>query len=571
MYAQTQEKLKLHQKELEQKVKQRTKGLQSANLKLNKEIEIHKQTKIALTESEYKYRSIFENAQDGIVLYDAKTLELVEINRKAYEDLGYTLDEFKKMKYGEFVVYKNKGERKELIDKLLSKGKLSLQAKHRKNNGEILYRIVNASILIINDKKYIQGVIHDISEIKEQEISLQKSEKKYKDLQSNIPIGLWTTNLTGEFLYLNKAAKKMLGYDPKKKAHNLTVFDIYYDTSERNKFIEQIQSAGYIKNKEMQFLRKDKEVFWGNVSANAVYDNEQKIIRIDGIVEDISERKEVRTKLAEAYEEIKSINKNLEKEIQDAIIDAKQQHQYMVQKSKIESLGELAAGIAHEINQPLGVMSLSMQNLQMRITSNKATPEYVNEKFVSIESNIHRIRNIVDHIRTFSHETTSISLEKVIVNKGISNALLLIGTQYKNHNIDIVLNLQENMGFTVGSKQKFEQVMLNLLSNAKYAVDEHALKFSESEYQKVITIITKATKKQITISVEDNGIGIKADNLTKVLDPFYTSKPEGVGTGLGLSIVYGIIKEMRGEIVIESEWNKYTKVKITFPRFPENS
>ena len=570
VYAQTQEKLKTYQKELEQKIKLRTEGLQSANLKLNKEIEIHKHTKTALTESEYKYRGIFENAQDGIVLYDAETLDLVEINSKAYKDLGYTLAEFKKMKYGEFVIYKDEAERKELVQQLFSKGKISFQAKHRKKNGEVLYRIVNASTLTINGKKYIQGIIHDITEIKEKEIELQISEKRYKDLQSNIPIGLWTTNLAGEFLYLNKAAKKILGHEPKKKVPNLSVFDVFYYTSERSGFIEQIQNTGYIKNKEMQFVRKDKVVFWGNISANAVYDNEQKLIRIDGVVEDITERKEVRLKLDMAYEKIQTINRDLEKKIENAVTEAKQQHQYMVQKSKIESLGELAAGIAHEINQPLGVMSLSLENLHVKITSNRATPKYVNEKFDSIETNIHRIRQIVDHIRTFSHEATSVSLEKVVVNKGISNALLLIGAQYQHHNIDIKLDLQENMGFTVGSKQKFEQVMLNLLSNAKYAVEECALDYTESEYQKAINITTNATEKRIFVSVEDNGIGIKPGNLTKVLDPFYTSKPEGIGTGLGLSIVYGIIKEMRGEIIIDSEWDKYTKVEISFPRFPEN-
>ena len=571
VYAQTQDKLKLHQNELEQKIKHRTIGLQIANLNLNKEINFHKQTKTALAESENKFRSIFENAQDGIVLYDAKTLEVVEMNKKAYLDLGYTFKEFKALKYSDFVIYKDEEERRELIKQLLSKGKISFQAKYKKKNGEILHGIVNASILEINNKKYIQGIIHDISELKKHQIALQESEKKYKDLQSNIPIGIWTTNLAGEFLYLNKTIKRMLGQDPKKRVPDLTVFDVYYNTAERKKFIEQIQEAGYIKNKEMQFRRKDKTVFWGNVSANAVYDNEKKLIQIDGIIEDISDRKEVQLKLTQAHKRIKLINKNLEKEIQDALDDAKQQHQYMTQKSKIESLGELAAGIAHEINQPLGVMSLSLENLQMKITSNKTTPEYVDDKFKSLESNIHRIRQIVDHIRTFSHETTSISLEKVIVNKGISNALLLIGAQYQNHNIDIKLDLQENMGFTVGSKQKFEQVMLNLLSNAKYAVDEQALNYSESEYQKVITITTNAAEKKLNITVEDNGIGIKPETLLKIFDPFYTSKPEGVGTGLGLSIVYGIIKEMRGEVIIESEWNKYTRVKISFPRFPENT
>ncbi len=277
--------------------------------------------------------------------------------------------------------------------------------------------------------------------------------------------------------------------------------------------------------------------------------------RIGGVIA----RLEAQQELREAHDELKF-----------ALEKLKNNQQLLIQKSKIESLGELAAGIAHEINQPLGVMSLSLENLQLKISSNKTTPEYLHNKFKSIESNIRRISEIVDHIRTFSYEIDSIAIEKVNVNKVIANALLLIGTQYQNHNININLDLQENIGFSIGSKLKFEQVILNLLSNAKYAVDECAINYSVSEYTKVINIKTSATEKKITVSVEDNGTGIKTEDLTKVFDPFFTSKPEGIGTGLGLSIVYGIIKEMRGDIIINSKKNKYTKVKIFLPRFPEN-
>jgi PAS domain S-box-containing protein len=569
-YALVQDKLKTYQKDLEQKIKERTKVLREANIRLNKEIEVHKQTKTALHASEFMYRSIFDYAQDEIIIFDLETLKIVKMNNKAHQVLGFSFNDIPKLKFGDFCASNDTGGKEDILKQLTNNGQVTFQARHQKTNKKLSYMVVNASVIELNGKKYIQSLIHDITKIKEKEIALQLSEKKYKDLQSNIPIGMWTTNLKGQFIYINKAGLKMLGYDSEEKLSGLSILDIYYNKNERGLLIKQIKAKGFIKNWEVQFLRKDKTAFWGNVSANAVYNNKKELLRIDGIIEDISERKSVRTKLMEAHEEIKLINKNLKKRVEDAIREEQQQHQYMIQKSKIESLGELAAGIAHEINQPLGVMSLSIENLHMKISSNKTTPKYVNEKFKSIESNINRIRRIVDHIRTFSHESDSFALEKVIVNKGITNALLLIGTQYQNHNIKIKLDLKENTGFTVGSKQKFEQVMLNLLSNAKYAVEERALNQSESEYQKMIHIITDATEKRIIVAVEDNGIGIKSENLTKIFNPFYTSKPEGVGTGLGLSIAYGIVKDMRGEIMIDSKWNEYTRVKISFPRFPEN-
>ena len=156
------------------------------------------------------------------------------------------------------------------------------------------------------------------------------------------------------------------------------------------------------------------------------------------------------------------------------------------------------------------------------------------------------------------------------MNQVITNVKKMVQTQYQNHNISLVFELQENIGFTVGSRVKVEQVILNLLSNAKFAVDEQEFYRSDPNYQKAIFIKTSAEDNKIKLVVEDNGIGINNSHLNKIYDPFYTTKPEWVGTGLGLSIVYGIIKEMHGIIKAESTETKYTRFTILFPRFPEN-
>lgn len=570
VYAQKQEEIRKYQRELEDEIKKRSGVLNESKQKLEKEIAIHKKTKSALSTTQNKYKSIFENAQDGIVLYDAETLKLVEINKRAYKDLGYTYDEIKKLTYSDFAIYNDEEERNSIFAKLFSHGRISFQAKHKKKNGEISFRIISASVLNLDGKKYIQGIIHDISELKKKEIDLAKSEKKYRDLQSNLPIGMWITNLEGDFLYVNKTVVNMLGFDSEVELLKTPVFDLYYDKNIRNELMTKIKEKGFLKNEILKVLRKDKSLFWGSFSVKSVVNEDGDIIQFDGTIEDVSEMKKAQIKLEEAHDEIKIINQNLEKRVNDALKEQEQQQQFILQKSKIESLGELAAGIAHEINQPLGIMSLSLENFHYKIIANKATPEYVTSKFESIKSNINRIRKIVDHIRTFSHDSETISIEKLNVNKAIYNALLLIGTQYQNHNIIIKLELQENIGFSIGSKLKFEQVILNLLSNAKYAIEEYALHNSDPDYLKIIKIKTEASGKTISISVEDNGSGISTENLTKVFEPFFTSKPVGIGTGLGLSIVYGIIKEMKGEVSIESEKSRYTNVEILLPRFLEN-
>jgi PAS domain S-box-containing protein len=280
---------------------------------------------------------------------------------------------------------------------------------------------------------------------------------------------------------------------------------------------------------------------------------------------------EERTKeLQEANKQIVKINKTLEKRIKNALKEQHENQQYLIHKSKLESLGELAAGIAHEINQPLGILSLSFENLQAKIVSNTASADYVKHKIKSIDSNIKRIRDIIEHVKVFSREQAIPALDKISINKVVNNALSLLKTQYTNHNIKIITNLKSDIGFTVGSKIKLEQAIMNLLANAKYAVEDKAIYYSEDEYSKTITINTGSTSKKIILSIEDNGIGIKKDHLNRVFDPFFTTKPEGIGTGLGLSIVYGTVKEMFGDIRVDSKEGKFTKFEILFPRFPEN-
>jgi PAS domain S-box-containing protein len=371
-------------------------------------------------------------------------------------------------------------------------------------------------------------------------------------------------------VHANPAAAKIFGYDSVDEIMKVSIEDLFLSENQRQKNIQILKENGFFKDKEVQLKRKDNTVFWGLISVNAVFDSNGYPVKFNGTIEDISEIKLAKSKLEEANQQILLINQNLEERIQEALKRQEDQHSLLIQKSKLESLGELSAGIAHEINQPLGVMSLSFENLKQKISANKITPEYLDSKFKSIQENIKRIRDIIDHIRTFSREQDSFVLDKVNLNKVVQKALSMIGMQYKNHNIHIKTELKENIGFTVGSNLKLEQVVLNLLSNAKYALEEKGIYVNESEFHKQIVIKTDSTKNKVILIVEDNGAGIKFSHLSKIFDPFFTTKPEGLGTGLGLSIVWGIITSMHGDIIVNSMERKYTKFRITFPRFPEN-
>ena len=570
LYAQIQKKIEKTYAELEKRVANRTSELNHAVVQLREEIQYHKKTKIALEESEVFYKTIFNNSRTGIILYDAESFKLMDINKAMLNMLGFSKSEFLTINPDEFVKDISREKRREMTKQLLdTKYKLTFTTRLLKKDKSPIHVQVDATVNRIRNRIYIMGMVQDITELVLKEDKLKKSKEKYRSLQDNIPVGIFSTNLQGNLLHVNDYAVKMFGYSSFSNMMKFNVQDLYVNKNKRDKLIKTLIQKGRLDREEIKFLRKDNSTFWSSLSVRTIYDDNKNVVQFDGIIEDISDLKKAETDLRRANKKIVSINENLENRISEALRKQEEQHTLLIQKSKLESLGELAAGIAHEINQPLGIMALTFENLQAKINAGTTKPDYLKSKFQSIENNILRIRNIINHIRIFSREQDSFDLEKVHVNKVIIRALTLIDVQYRNHNINIKLDLQQSIGFSVGSNIKLEQVVLNLLSNSKYALDEKGIFENETEFKKEILIKTKATLKNIYIMIEDNGCGIKADHLSKIFDPFFTTKPEGYGTGLGLSIVYGIIKNMHGDISVKSKEKKYTKFKILLRRFPE--
>jgi len=339
---------------------------------------------------------------------------------------------------------------------------------------------------------------------------------------------------------------------------------------EKEKYIEKLQMKYETekKEKEIELLNRDKQI-------QTLAFSRQKFVRntfIVGfiillilviIILRIKQKQLAAQKRVEA--EIKKMNRELEKRVQTELKKREEQQQLLIQKSKLESLGKLAAGIAHEINQPLTRLSLGVDNILYKIKKDKRFDlDYIKKKCDTFLENIVRIQNIIEHIRTFSRDQKSTTFDRIDINRTVKDALKFIETQYKNHGINLELHLGKIDGFILGNKFKLEQIFLNLLTNARDAIEE---KFKDAEFSKnkiVIRIFREADK--ICFEIEDNGCGISNENLKKVFDPFFTTKPIEKGTGLGLSIIYGLVQEMKGEIKIQSKENKFTKIKISFPK-----
>ncbi|OQX74134.1 MAG: hypothetical protein B6D64_13165 [Bacteroidetes bacterium 4484_276] len=260
----------------------------------------------------------------------------------------------------------------------------------------------------------------------------------------------------------------------------------------------------------------------------------------------------------------KRVNRELEIKIAEALTKQKEQQQIIVHQASLTSLGELAAGIAHEIKQPLQNISLSNETLDMEIREEEPEMEFIAKTVKDIYEDIKRIKFIINEISNFSRGQQDELCEPFNVNTRIQNAFLLTRTRFANRRIDVKFTLDEHIPEIVGNPYKFEQVIVNFLNNAKDAIEEKAEK-TKGDFNKWMTVKSFSDGDDVVVEVSDNGIGISEDSKTNIFLPFFTTKALGKGTGLGLSISLGIIKEMNGFIELESELMKGTTMRVKIP------
>ena len=227
-----------------------------------------------------------------------------------------------------------------------------------------------------------------------------------------------------------------------------------------------------------------------------------------------------------------------------------QQTRLLVQTEKLSSLGQLAAGIAHEINNPLTNASLGIQTLKARLKSNGKQRDAI-EKLDAVERNIDRASAIAQELLQFSRRREA-EFAPLNINSVINGSLTLLGYKLKK------INLQQDLvpvPEVMGDGGKLEQVFINILSNSLEAMPDGGSIF----------ISSSQTNGWIEVRVMDTGLGITRENLSRVFDPFFTTKEIGSGTGLGLSICYGIIKQHHGHIELSSAVGRGTTATIKIP------
>lgn len=231
--------------------------------------------------------------------------------------------------------------------------------------------------------------------------------------------------------------------------------------------------------------------------------------------------------------------------------------------AQMASIGELAAGVAHEVNNPItGIINFA------QILLDDSEKDSIQEELLGrIVNEGERIAVIIKNLLSFSRESENDN-DLIDIKQVIQDSLTLVQHQFEKDGIRIDTKYAENMGQLVGNFTQLQQVILNLLSNSRFALNE---RYPNPSPDKIIEIscnpsVNDQGKPATQICIKDTGTGIPQGILKKLFDPFFTTKPSGEGTGLGLSITYGIVRDHGGTIKVDSRMHQYTKMIVELPQ-----
>ena len=483
----------------------------------------------ALQESEEKYRHLFDDLNDAAFLADVETGLIVETNRRGTVMLGRSRDEIVGMHQSELHPPGQADKYRQKFATHIQKGHAAdYDGEVIRKDGTIVLVTISASALTIRGRRLILGLFRDITERKRAEEALRESEEKYKGLVNNVKLGVFrsTPEPTGKFLEVNPAMEELTGYR-RKELLRMNVADLYVYPEERGAVLEEVASGAGKAAKELHLRKKDGTEIVVSDTKVAVRDGDGQVVYFDGIMEDVTEHERAEER---------------EKELQAELYIS----------SRLASIGELAAGVAHELNNPLtGIIGFSQRLLR------KNTDETLNRDLERIHNEARRAAKVVQNLLTFArrHEAKK---EYSDINEILGRALELRAYELRTSNIELAVELASGLPQVMADFGQLQEVFLNITLNAEQAI-------TEANRGGKLSVKTQKVKDYIKIRFTDDGPGIPAEHLDRVFDPFFTTRGERGGTGLGLSLCHGIVTEHGGRIYAKSKLGKGTAFTVELP------
>lgn len=406
------------------------------------------------------------------------------------------------------------------------------QAELRKSYEEVEQRVAERTADLANANEALQK---EISERKEAEEALARAEAQYRSIFENALEGIYQVTAEGRILSCNPALAHILGYGSTDELMN-SVTDIthqlYVNPERRSELLQLIEERDEAKQFEAQFYRKDKSVAWVAINVRAVRDERGEIACLEGILQDITERKAMESRLLQSH--------------------------------KMEAVGNLAGGIAHDFNNILAAIIGYAEITKGKLQQKELHP-YLDQVLKASD----RAKNLVTQILAFSRKADK-EIKPVDISSLTMETLKLLRATIPS-TIDIRKKISPSVGEVLADPVQLHQVIMNLCTNAAHAMREKGgilevgLDSTEITPQMLPLFPDVKPGPYVKLSVDDTGAGISSEIMSKIFDPFFTTKKRGEGTGLGLSVVYGIVKECGGTVTVQSEPGRGSSFTIFLP------
>jgi len=382
------------------------------------------------------------------------------------------------------------------------------------------------------------GKVFGLDEVFERTITreLLTSKHHYEVILNNMAEGIIEFTPGRQIVYVNPAALSFLGH-PEEDVLGADFFSLFVPSSAA-RLEEALARAG---NEPVTLAGEEPFVLQGRQLSVLLYpvtDNGHS--SVIALFRDVTDRKRAEETLRRSTEQLQS-----------ALEELKRAQAVMVRQEKLASIGTLASGVAHEILNPLNIISSTVQLLRM-----EGLPPAVQEQLDTVMAQIRRATKITDNLRMFSHHKEA-AVGPVALNAFLDRTLVLVEHDLNLDNILVDRDYDPDLPTVEADEDQLAQVFLNLISNARDAMANRP--------ERRITIRTRKMGDGVTVNFIDTGSGIAPEHLGKVFDPFFTTKDPGHGTGLGLSIVYSIVESHGGSIEVYSAPGKGTEFFIHLP------
>ncbi|MFN3532663.1 MAG: PAS domain S-box protein [Candidatus Brocadia sp.] len=477
--------------------------------------------------SEERYKTLFNHAADSMLMIDLNG-KILTVNQREEDIIGYKMEEL----LGKYIYDFLPETSKKVVSKLLA---MAVNSKVQTTEIEVISKnqqtlVMELDITVVKEgDNVLHLLVHfrDITRRKNLELELIEEKKKLDNIVSEIGADLLVIDRYNKICWANK--RLIENHPLGKNILNQTCFDTYchLHSVPADCPSAKVFHTGRINQIERVVYNNHRKKFC-NVISSPIFDKDGNVVQVLELIQDITGKKQ-------------------EEERQ------KRLQQQLVHSDRLISIGRLAAGVAHEINTPLAILSGMIQGFLER--NNSFTREIVKE-FKTMHKVTKRIEKTVDSLLELSHFEGNEQPKPVNINELIKDTVSLIIEQFTAKNKNIILKLSSRLPKIKGFAEQLQQVFMNLLINADDAtVDGDTISITT----------TQKDKNTININFKDTGTGMHEDMLSKIFDPFFTTKEVGKGTGLGLSITYGIVKRHHGTIHVKSKVGRGTTFDINLP------